>query len=88
LRGLGAEVAETAAFADHHPYSEDEAMRLIETAQRLDAVPVTTAKDFVRLPEGAKALVTSVGVHLRFEAPDRLDAVVRPVLAGALARAR
>ena len=80
LRELGAEVVETAAFADHHAYTPDQTMQLIEAAQACDAVPVTTAKDFVRLPEGAARMVTPVRVHLRFDQPEALDRVLRPAL--------
>ena len=76
---LGAEIVETAAFPDHHRYNEDEAMRLIEIAGRHGAAPVTTSKDHVRLPEGARRMVTAIGVHLRFEEPEELDRLLKPV---------
>ncbi len=79
LAGLGAEVVRSSAFADHHRYTPDEAMRLIEEAQRLGAVPVTTAKDFVRLPEGSQRMVTTVRVQLRFDDPEHLDRILEPV---------
>lgn len=80
LRGIGAEVVRFTAFADHHPYREDEVARLIDEAHRQQATPVTTEKDFVRLPESARAAVTVVGVRLRFETPAALDALLEPVL--------
>jgi tetraacyldisaccharide 4'-kinase len=80
LAGLGAEVVASEEFADHHRYSEDEAMRLIEEAGKLGATPVTTAKDFVRLPDGARRMVTAIGIHLRFDDPDALDRLLKPAL--------
>jgi tetraacyldisaccharide 4'-kinase len=50
LTSAGAEVVSTAWFADHHRYRADELERLSADAERLGAVPVTTAKDAVKLP--------------------------------------
>ena len=83
LRETGAEVVSLAAFADHHPYREDEVARLIEAAQRAGAVLVTTAKDFVRLPENLRRAVTVAGIELRFDEPGALDALLKPILATA-----
>ncbi len=80
VRQLGAELVGTAEFPDHHPFSEDEAMRVVENAERLQAIPVTTTKDFVRLPEGARRMVTVIGIHLRFENPLAIDDLLRPVI--------
>ena len=49
LRGLGAEVAATQDFPDHHVFTEAEASRLMIRARELDAHPVTTEKDAIRL---------------------------------------
>lgn len=82
LAELGAELVERAPFADHHPYTPDDVMRLVETAQRRGAIPVTTAKDFVRLPKDSQRMVTAVHVHLRFDEPDRLDRLLEPARHG------
>lgn len=82
LTALGAEVVRKVEFADHHPYTPDEAMQLVEEAYRLGAVPVTTAKDFVRLPNGSQRMVTPVRVHLRFDDPGRLDQLLEPARQG------
>lgn len=79
LEQLGAEVVERIEFADHHAYTPDEAMQLIEQAQRLGAAAVTTAKDFVRLPNGSQRMITPVRVQLRFDDPGRLDEILEPV---------
>jgi tetraacyldisaccharide 4'-kinase len=79
LTQLGAEVAAQVGFTDHHAYTADEAMRLVEEAHRLGAQPVTTAKDFVRLPAGSQPMVTPVNVHLRFDDPAALDRLLAPV---------
>jgi tetraacyldisaccharide 4'-kinase len=76
LQALGAEVVEAVGFADHHAYGEDEVMALIERAVALEAVPVTTAKDAVRLPAGARGMVEVVEVAIEFATPDALDALI------------
>ncbi|MBM3536819.1 MAG: tetraacyldisaccharide 4'-kinase [Alphaproteobacteria bacterium] len=80
LREIGAEVIDVTEFADHHPYTADEIMRLAETAQHRQATLVTTAKDLVRLPEPARALATAVGVRLRFADPAVVDRLLMPLL--------
>jgi tetraacyldisaccharide 4'-kinase len=83
LRDLGAKLAGSEAFGDHHPYTPEEVMALIERAHALDATPVTTAKDFMRLPAEARAMVEVIEVELEFANPDamaRLLARVAPAL--------
>lgn len=80
LEQLGAQVVDRIAFADHHRYTVDEVMRVIEAAQHAGATPVTTAKDFVRLPEDSRRMVTPVRVRLRFDDPGRLDTILAPAL--------
>ncbi len=49
LRGLGARLAETVPFPDHHAFTPADADRLIATGTRHGAKLVTTEKDHVRL---------------------------------------
>jgi tetraacyldisaccharide 4'-kinase len=72
-------VVKSHAFADHHAYAAHEVMALVEEAQRLDAVPITTAKDAVRLPPEARAMVQVLRVELEFEAPAALEALLERV---------
>ena len=73
LEAMGCEVVASQGFADHHPYDADEVMTLVEQANRLNAVPVTTAKDHVRLPEEAKPMVDVLRVRLAWANPAVLD---------------
>jgi tetraacyldisaccharide 4'-kinase len=66
LAEIGAEIVATRAFADHHAYDEDDIARLVEDAARLGAEPVTTRKDWVRLPASARSMVGVVDVTLAF----------------------
>jgi tetraacyldisaccharide 4'-kinase len=77
LDALGARRAASHAFADHHPYTEAEILRLIDGAESADAVLVTTAKDHVRIPEKLRARVTAVKVDLLFDDSAALERILR-----------
>lgn len=76
LRRLGAVVAGTVPFPDHHPYGPDEAMRLLELAHAAGAIPVTTEKDSVRLPPEVRDRVQVVRVSVSWENPSLLDGLL------------
>jgi tetraacyldisaccharide 4'-kinase len=77
LEEMGARIVETREFADHHPYSADEVMELVESAAAREAMPVTTEKDAVRLPDEARAMVKVLAVELEWEAPGRIDGLLK-----------
>lgn len=76
LGDIGAEVIGFRAFADHHPYRPLEVMELVEQAAAEDAILVTTAKDAVRLPPEARAMVTVVEVTLTWQDRSAVGAVL------------
>lgn len=76
LTGLGASVVGFEAFDDHHRYAPEEIVSLIERAAAADAVPVTTAKDAVRLPPDARAMVTVVDISLTWRDPSATAALL------------
>jgi tetraacyldisaccharide 4'-kinase len=76
LSEMGARVVATRSFADHHFYSADEIMRLIDVATAREALVVTTEKDAVRLPPEARPMVQVLAVELEWEAPDQIDALL------------
>ncbi|WP_075222060.1 tetraacyldisaccharide 4'-kinase [Acuticoccus yangtzensis] len=51
---LGADIRAAVPFADHHAFTDAEADGLIARADALGAVPLTTAKDMVRLQTGGR----------------------------------
>jgi tetraacyldisaccharide 4'-kinase len=84
LEGSGATVVGTRAFPDHHPYTSLDAREILNRAQDLGALPVTTVKDAVRLAHaaaGPKAELASrsvaVDVECRFEAPDQVREFIK-----------
>lgn len=80
LETLGARVVERAPFADHHPYRPAEVAALIDRAASTGAVPVTTAKDAVRLPPDLRGRVEVLPVSVHWENEGALAALLTPVL--------
>ncbi|MBV1694089.1 MAG: tetraacyldisaccharide 4'-kinase [Hyphomicrobiales bacterium] len=86
LTDLGADVADLISFPDHHAFSDADAVRLLDMAQRRSALLVTTEKDHVRLassgPQAELARLARVlPIRLELTAPgsarlgELLDAV-------------
>ena len=73
LRALGCDLLDAVPFPDHHVYKPDEVMWLVEMAASAGAKPVTTLKDYVRLPEEAKPMVETLSVTLEWADEAALD---------------
>jgi tetraacyldisaccharide 4'-kinase len=73
LRALGCELLDAVPYPDHHVYKPDEIMWLVEMAATTGAKPVTTLKDYVRLPEEARAMVETLSVTLEWADEAALD---------------
>jgi tetraacyldisaccharide 4'-kinase len=80
LREVGAEVVARRSFPDHHPYTEAELAELLAEAKRLDALPVTTAKDSVRLAPEMRRQVRTLSVTLSWEDPEAPESLLRSVI--------
>jgi len=76
LRQAGAVLAGSESFPDHHAFAPRTIARLLTRAAQLDAVPVTTAKDAVRLPPEVRAVVRVLGVRLAWEDPAAIAALL------------
>ncbi len=63
LRRIGAEVAGTLAYPDHHRYRPAEIEAALAEAAQAGALLVTTEKDAVRLPASARARLAVLGVE-------------------------
>ena len=74
----GANLVHQLAFADHHPYSETDLVRLQEDAARYGATLITTQKDWVRLPVEWRDKVSFLPVSLEL---DNVDAVLDRITA-------
>jgi tetraacyldisaccharide 4'-kinase len=80
LAGLGAEIVGRRDFPDHHAYGAAEIAGLVAAAKARDAVPVTTAKDFVRVPERLRAGIAVLEVAIAWREPDRLNEILTRAL--------
>lgn len=82
LAEAGAEVVDLRGFPDHHRWRPEELMAVFERARALDAVPVTTEKDAVRLPHEARAMVQVFPVALVWRDPGPVAAWLSRVVVG------
>ena len=83
LEELGAELVERRAFPDHAAFPQAVLDRLLDRAARLGAIPLTTAKDAVRLDPVRRARVRVLEVGLAWEDPAALERLLfGPALVG------
>lgn len=83
LRALGLTVAGFRGFADHHRYTEIEVDAILQAAAALDAVPVTTAKDHVRLSEARRVEIPRIELSLLWHDEAALMSVLQKALGDA-----
>ncbi len=83
LSEAGARVVKRNAFPDHHLYTAAEAEAMLAEALRLDAIPVTTAKDAVRLAPEQRARLRVLRVALACDRPEELDRLLTGIEAPA-----
>ena len=77
VRALGCNIVESRDFPDHHPYGYKEVREIVDAARAAGAVPVTTAKDAVRLPGDLRAPVMVVEVEVVWREAELLDRLLR-----------
>lgn len=80
LHGLGARLVASHPFADHHPYTASDIQPILDEAFALGAVPVTTAKDAVRLSPDQRQQVDVIEVAAVWRDPQTLDALLASIL--------
>ena len=73
---MGAILAGSREFDDHHPYTRAEIEALIAAAAKVGARAVTTRKDMMRVPADLRAQIATLGVHLRFADATALDRLI------------
>ena len=92
VESLGAEIVLSRAFPDHHGFSDEEASDLLTLAARDGLVPVTTAKDAVRLAGRAGPAADLVRqarvveVDMVFDDPAAIDQMIDATIANARRR--
>ena len=66
LKEMGCNIVDEYAFGDHHRYKISEIRKIHDKALELDAILVTTEKDWLRLPDEVKTLVKKVPVKIEW----------------------
>jgi tetraacyldisaccharide 4'-kinase len=79
LGEAGAVVAGRVPYADHYPFDAGDLRELLAEADRLRAIPITTAKDFVRIPPAFRSRVKVLTVRLQWEEPLAIEALLDPL---------
>ena len=69
LTAIGSDIVSRQSFPDHHLYTAAERATLLAEAERLGAIPVTTAKDAARLPAAMRAPGDGAGGGARLGRP-------------------
>jgi tetraacyldisaccharide 4'-kinase len=67
VRALGGDLVATHEFPDHHVYRASDSARLLGDASAQGAQLVTTAKDYVKLPDTLRAASAVVTVRLHWD---------------------
>lgn len=82
LEAAGVEIAGSADFADHHPFTKREIADLRARAAGLGAGIVTTAKDIVRLAPQTRDGIDVLTVRLEWDDQGALDTLLSPLADG------
>ena len=78
---LGADLAETIAFPDHHPFTANELERLKIKARDLNAQLLTTEKDYVRLRDSDHQGIAMLPIRAVIEPAGQLESLLDRLLA-------
>lgn len=76
LEAIGCRIADTRSFDDHHIFNPAEIGWLLDKAAILDALPVTTEKDWVRLPEAVRDRFATLPITVQWRDESALDALL------------
>ena len=79
VESIGAKIITKHDFSDHHTFTPDELMKIIEESSSLDAIPITTEKDWIRLPQEAKKMISYIKVNLIFSNPNVIYKVLNSI---------
>lgn len=67
LSAIGFKITKKFEFADHHFFSETEILTIMSEARKSGAKVITTAKDWVRLPENLKKQISFLPIELKMD---------------------
>ncbi len=77
LRELNFKLLQTYDFPDHHFYTENELKQLIQTADKKQAVLITTAKDYVKIPMNLRKYFQVLEITINWQNPQELKDFIR-----------
>jgi tetraacyldisaccharide 4'-kinase len=76
LSQAGVTVVEKIPFPDHHNFNATDLDGILDVARKLDAMPVTTPKDLVRIPKFQRQRFSAVGVSLVWQEEAALEVLL------------
>lgn len=79
LQNIGCVISKTVEFDDHHAYTVDEIDDLVQKANEMNAILVTTSKDRIRLDKATARKVTELPVSLEWENHAALARLLEPI---------
>ena len=72
LKKLNMQVIQQLSFPDHHVYSESQLTKILETANKDNALVVTTEKDYIKLSSHFKKVIHPINIELHLSKNKRL----------------
>ncbi len=81
LSELGAQVVARHPFDDHYLFDRTDIQPILDEAYAVDAIPVTTAKDAMRLAADQRQQVNVLSIAVEWEDPGALDRLLDQALA-------
>lgn len=80
LSNLGYEVVGKFDFSDHHKFKREEITKICDYAQELGAIPITTEKDYARLPLETRAKIKVIKIGIEWEDCDARASILKKVI--------
>ena len=80
VRAAGAQLCGVRAFPDHHRYRDEELAAILAWASQEHARPLTTSKDWVRLPPKLRPLIAQLPVVVAWDDAGEVDRLLGPLL--------
>ncbi len=80
LKENGYEIYQFVEFADHHPYTIHDMIKLVKLAEQYKATLLTTTKDWLRVPNHYRNKVESLPISLSFDEPERIQTFLTQIV--------
>ena len=80
LRLCGLKVYQTIDFPDHHQYTKEELLSLIEKAKQNQCALYTTSKDFVKIPSDLRRNFKVLDIEIKWEDKEKLKEFLSQII--------